>query len=120
MSGYGRNNVFRKSATAAANKAVTLTLTKPEANMRVFLQTLIIGVGGKGTIASALCEIEDGQILPSESAEENKLIIPTLGTLGNQVVPLEYQGGAGKAIVVTLAAAGTEAVGYLSAIFYID
>ena len=120
MGGYGRNNVFRKSATAAANKEVTLTLTKPEAAMRIFVQRILVGVGGSGTVTSPLLKIEDGQILPGASTEENLLELPLAAALGSQELCPEYQGGPGKAIVITLAAAGSSAVGYISAFFYID
>jgi hypothetical protein len=130
MAGYGRNNVMRKSATAAANKAVTLTLPKPEGAMRVFVQSLFVGLGGKGTVGSSLVTVQDGMILPEARkeaiekgetpTEENEATFPTAAAFGTQPLELAYQGAPGKAIVIALAAAGTEVVGYLTAIFYID
>lgn len=120
MAGYGRNNVMRKSVKSTANTAVSFETGKPEGAMRIFLQAVYVGYGGSGTLGSTgLLTIEDGMLLPEGSSEENKVELP-VASKGFTPIELGYQGGAGKAVKFTLAAAGAEVFGYMTVVYYID
>lgn len=119
MAGYGRNNVMRKSVKSTANTAVSFETGKPEANMRIFIQAVFVGYGGTGTLAGGLLTVEDGQILPEATTEENKVELP-VGSKGSQELEFMYQGGPGKAVKFTLAAGGSEVTGYMTVVYFID
>lgn len=119
MAGYGRNNVMRKSVKSSANTAVSFETGNPQPNMRIFIQAAFVGYGGTGTLAGGLLTVEDGQILPEGTTEENKVELP-IGAKGSQELEFMYQGGPGKAVKFTLAAGGSEVTGYMTVVYFID